>query len=82
MTINTESDKERIREALNQVSNSLTSIETERDHIKDIIKALSDEFNIPKRTMNKLARVYHKQTFIEEKAIQEEFEELYENVVK
>jgi hypothetical protein len=42
----------------------------------------SKNFQIPKKTVKKLINVYHKQNFSEEVATHEEFESLYETVIK
>ncbi len=50
--------------------------------IKNITNDTSKNFQIPKKTIKKLIRVYHKQNFSEEVATHEEFETLYETVTK
>lgn len=81
MTISNEVDRKKIREALQECSNSLTRISSERDLIKEIAKDLSETYEIPKKQVNKMIKVYHKQNFNEEIATQNEFEALYEEVV-
>jgi len=81
MTISSTYDRKKIRDALQEASNSMTRIGAERDLIKDIAKDISDTYQIPKKQVNKMIRVYHKQSFSEEVAIQDEFEQLYEMVV-
>jgi hypothetical protein len=41
---------------------------------------MSDQFNIPKRTISKLARIYYKQNFVEEQQSFEELETIYEEI--
>ena len=77
-----EEDKKKIKGALQEASNSLTRIDAERDLIKNIINDTNKNFQIPKKTIKKLIRVYHKQNFSEEVATHEEFESLYETVTK
>lgn len=81
MTISSPADRKKIRDALQEASNSMTRISAERDLIKEIAKDISDSFEIPKKQVNKMIRVYHKQNFSEEVATQNEFEQLYEEVV-
>lgn len=81
MTISSPADRKKIRDALQEASNSLTRISAERDLIKEIVKELSENFELPKKQVNKMVRVYHKQSFSEEVAAQDEFEQLYEEVV-
>jgi hypothetical protein len=81
MTISNPADRKKIRDALQEASNSMTRISAERDLIKEIAKELADQYQLPKKTVNKMIRVYHKQNFSEEVAAQDEFETLYEEVV-
>lgn len=75
-------DRKKIRGALEEISNSLTRIEAERDLIRETIKEMSDQFQLPKKTLNKMAKVYHKQNFNQEVAEHEEFESLYEEITQ
>ena len=43
---------------------------------------MSDQFQLPKKTLNKMAKVYHKQNFNQEVAEHEEFESLYEEITQ
>ena len=77
-----EEDRKKLHNALVEASNLLTRIDAERDLIKNIINDTNKNFQIPKKTIKKLVRVYHKQNFSEEVATHEEFESLYETVTK
>lgn len=77
-----EADRKKIFDALREISASKTRQEAERDLIKETINDLFDQYKIPKKTLNKMARVYHKQNYQEEQASNEEFEQIYETVVK
>lgn len=74
-------DRAKIKKMLGEVSNSFTRIAAEKDLIKETITDLSKEFEIPKRTLNKMAKIYHKQSYSQEQQEFEEFEQLYENIV-
>jgi hypothetical protein len=80
--INNEADRKKINDALQEASNSMTRIDAEKDLIKTILTDLSDTFQLPKKTVNKLARIYHKQNFNQEAQEFEDLETLYEEVVK
>ena len=73
-------DKKQIRGAVIEASNSLLRIDAEKDLIKNIIDGLYDTYKIPKKTLSKIVKVYHKQNFNEEVALNEEFEDLYQTV--
>ena len=83
MTISNPADRKKIRDALQEISNSMTRISAERDLIKEIKTDLHEEFKetLTKKQIGKMARVYHKQNFNEELAEASQFEALYEEVV-
>ena len=78
----TPADKAKILGMLQERSNSLTRVEAERDLIKEILDRLQDECEIPKKLGRKLAKVYHKRSFEEEVAQQNDFVDMYEQVAK
>jgi hypothetical protein len=73
-------DKKKIKGAMQEGSNSLVRIDAEKDLIKNIVEDLFEQYKIPKKTLSKMIRVYHKQTFLQEVANNDEFEELYQTV--
>jgi hypothetical protein len=75
-------DKAKVLGCLQEISNSLTRIEAERDLIKEILQKMQDECEIPKKLGRKLAKVYHKRNFEEEVAQQNDFVEVYESVAR
>lgn len=75
-------DKAKVLGCLQEISNSLTRIESERDLIKEVLQKMQDEHEIPKKLSRKLAKVYHKRNFDEEVAQQNDFVEVYETVAK
>jgi hypothetical protein len=75
-------DKKAIRDALREISQSLTRVEGERDYIKESIKAVSEKYLIPKKTLRRMAKVYHNQNYNKEQEEFEEFETLYETIVE
>lgn len=75
-------DKVKVLGCLQEISNSLTRIEAERDLIKEILQKMQDECEISKKLGRKLARVYHKRNYEEEVAEQSDFQTIYENVAK
>jgi DNA repair ATPase RecN len=75
-------DRKKILNAIQEISNSLTRIEAERDLIKEILVDVQDNFNLPKKYTRKVAKIYHKQNFSEVQQEQEELEAIYETVTK
>lgn len=74
-------DRQKIKKMLAEISNSMTRCDAEKDLIRETIKDMSDQFQLSKRTLSKMAKVYHKQNFQQEVQSHEEFESLYESVV-
>jgi hypothetical protein len=75
-------DKKKIKDALFEISGSMTRIESERELIKDIIDDLVEKFELPKKAVSKIARAYHKQSFNQDVADSEEFQELYSSLLE
>ena len=73
-------DRQAIKRALDEISGSLTRIEAERDLIKEAIANTCDNFDLNKKTFRRMAKVYHKQNFTQEREEHEEFETLYETI--
>jgi hypothetical protein len=80
-TISNPTDQIKIKKMLSEISDSFTRIEAERDLIKETIEALSEDFDIDKKILRKMARIYHKQNYSTVEAEQEELALLYESVV-
>jgi len=74
-------DRQKVKEAIHEISNSMFRTEAERDLIKDIVAKVAEEHGLDKKMIKRLATVYHKQCFNEEIAVHEEFETLYQEVV-
>lgn len=73
-------DRKKIMSAIQEISNSFTRIEAERDLIKETLQDIQDNFNLPKKYTRKIAKIYHKQNFSQVQQEQEELESLYETV--
>lgn len=75
-------DRKRIRAALQEMSDSMTRVDAERDLMKQIINNVHEEFELSKKTFRRMAKVYHRQNFSKEVAEHEEFEIMYENITQ
>jgi hypothetical protein len=78
----TPEQKKDLQNAVQEISNSMTRMEAERDLIREIVKDQSQTLQIPKKIVAKIAKTYHKQNLTQEIADHEEFVELYEKVTK
>lgn len=75
-------DKKKIKDALFEISGSYDRMQAERELIREVIKDLSDTYQLPKRAVSKIARAYHKQNFSKQVQESEEFQELYESLLE
>jgi|LakMenE18May11ns_1017448.scaffolds.fasta_scaffold9668411_2 hypothetical protein len=73
-------DRKAIKGALDEISGSMTRIEAERDLIKEAIANTCENFGLNKKTFRRMAKVYHRQNFTQEREEHEEFETLYETI--
>lgn len=80
--LSNEEDRKKLLGVLKECSNSLTRIAGERDLIKEAVGDVAESLQLPKRLVNKMVKVYHKQNYDEEVATNEQFEQLYETIVK
>jgi len=75
-------DREKLFKIVKDCSDSMARIEGENDFIRESIAETAKQMQLPKKLVAKLVRVYHKQNFDEEVAVHEQFENLYETVIK
>jgi len=73
-------DKKRIKECMEEISNSYLRQEAEREFVKEALISLEDDVGIPKKYLGKMARIYHKQNMSELVSEIEEIEALLESV--
>lgn len=76
-----EVEKKIIQDAIEEMINSFTRIDAERDLIKEIVARVKEETEVSPRTFRKMAKVAYKANFSEEVAQHEEFEELYQEII-
>ena len=75
-----EEDRKKIRGAMEEISNSYTRVEAERDFVKDAINTLADEVDIPKNILRKMAKIYHKQNITDVVSEVKDIEALMESI--
>ena len=78
----TDEQKKQLKGAIQESSNSLLRFEAERDLIREIVKEQSQELQIPKKIITKIAKTYHKQSLTQDIQDHEDFVELYDKVTK
>lgn len=70
-------DRAKVQSALKEISAAMTRIEAEREYINESLKMLEDNFELPKKYMRKVSRVYHKQNINEVKNEFSDIEDIY-----
>ncbi len=75
-------DREKLLKVIKNCSDSMARMDGEKDFIREEIKEISKQLEIPKRLVSRMIKVYHKQNYDEEVAVHEQFETLYETIVK
>ena len=87
MTINitiptSEADKKKIADCIREIDAAMTRMDAEKDFIKEAASALQDAVGIPKKYINKMARIYHKQNLPQVTSEISDLEQLYTEVIK
>lgn len=75
-------DRKKIMDALVEISASMTRAEGEKDLQKQAIAVLVEEYKLPKKYLNKMAKAYHKNSYSKEVHDAENFQELYEKITQ
>ena len=75
-----ESGKKALRSFCGEMSASMTRMEGEREFQREAIKEFADKWEIDKKLLRQVARVYHKQNFYTVSGEQHTMEEVYRQV--
>lgn len=73
-------DRKAIKDCLQEISNSMTRVEGEREFIRESIKEICEKHELSKKTFRRMAKVFHKQNYNVEQEQYEEFEQMYETI--
>jgi hypothetical protein len=77
-----EADKKKIADCIREIDAAMTRIDSEKDFIREAASALQDAVGVPKKYINKMARIYHKQNLPQVTAEISDLEQLYTEVIK
>ncbi len=75
-------DQAKIKKIMEDVSLIMSSISIKRDEIKELKKAIVDDYKIPVKLVNRMCKTFHAENFQKETAIDETFSVLYETITK
>jgi len=74
--------QERLKKAINEISDSMTRSAAERDLVKEIVNKVADETQIDKKLIKRLAKTFYLNSFEADVAHQRDFENIFEIVTK
>lgn len=74
----TPNDRKRIKDALYEMAGALQFIEDKRLFIGDVASMLNEEFSIPKKISNKLAKTLHKNNYSDVTSEADNFASIFE----
>jgi hypothetical protein len=80
--ISNPADREKLLKVIRECSDSMTRAQAEKDYIREAVADISKQLQLPKKLVSKMVKVYYKQNYDEEVAVHDQFETLYETVVK
>jgi hypothetical protein len=75
-------ERKKVANAIKEISDSMTRIDAEKELIKDIVQVTSENHEIQKKHVSKLATIYHKHTLADFIYDFEEVGGLYEELFK
>lgn len=75
-------DLEAIKKVIEEISNSMTRAEAEKDYQKEAISELAEKYGIEKKYIRRMANDYHKDSFDEKVSEMSDYEQLYESVME
>ena len=74
-------DRKAILSALDQISAAMSDMQTQKEQIREILKALEDKYKLTTKTFRKVALMYHKQNVVEFENETSEIKEVYKTIV-
>jgi hypothetical protein len=75
-------DRDDLFKVIKECSDSMTRADAESDYVRESITEVSKKLQVPKKLVAKMVKVYHKQNYDEEVSTHEQFETLYQTVIK
>jgi len=75
-------DRQKIKSMITEMTFAMQRIADERSALKDMVDAVSKDFNIPKKQVKLLAKTMFNRDFDNVKAEHDDFEVLYEAVIE
>ena len=77
-----DSQKKELKEAIQQLNDSMTRVASERDYQKESINSVSDKTGVDKKIIRRMAKVYFRANYAQEQEENRQFEDFYDGVMK
>jgi hypothetical protein len=74
--------QERLKKAINEISDSMTRAAAERDLVKEIVNKVADETQLARKLVKRMAKTFYLNSFEADVADQRDFENIFEIVTK
>jgi hypothetical protein len=74
-------DRAKLKGMIEEAAVCMQRIDDQREAMKDIFELIKEDFAIAPKYSRKMAKAYHKHTYRDMQAEQEEFELLYEGII-
>lgn len=74
-------DKKKLRNAIQEISDSMLRVGAERDLQKEVVNKIAEELTVDKKIVRRMAKVYHKANFKDEVEQNDAFESFYDLVI-
>lgn len=78
--LSNEARKVSIKKSIVEACNALLQAEAQNEHAKEVIKHISEEYEMDKALVTKLVKAHHKQNIEEIKSKADEFIDEYESI--
>jgi regulator of replication initiation timing len=75
-----DSDKKDIFNVMQELSNSMTRMDSEKEFIKESIMTMSEKYDIPKKNLKRVATIIHRQNISDFVTSNNDVSELYEDL--
>lgn len=75
-------DRKKLKLLLGELVTQLQKIQFEKETYKEVVSSIKEQFNLPPKVTNKMAKTMFKQNFDDVKEEDSTFETLYEIIVR
>lgn len=73
-------DIQKLKQMVNEATNCLTRIDAEREAKTEIVNEIVEQFELPKKMVNRLVTTQHKLNYTQQSDEAQDFSELYESI--